>query len=160
MGAGVGADFTGIGVAVPPGVLELGTLATLPGGLPRFLAGWEARLVSSAFLLLFIMPGLGPTGAGGALFFVLSLFSSFSPPDFEVCDVVSSSEELSESELSESELLELLDSILLVRFFTLFVSSGFLTESVAGAALTGGAGAAAGALLGVVVEALPGAFLT
>jgi len=97
----LGADFTVIGVAVP-------------GGRPRFLAGCRALVESSAFLLLFMIPGLEEAGAG----LLLLTFSPFSAPDLEVCEVVSSSEELeelSESELSESELL---DSILLTFFFT------------------------------------------
>lgn len=105
-----------MGVTVP--LLE----ATLPGGLPRFFAGCcEVRVVSSAFLLLFIMPGLEE---GGATPRGLDLLLSLSPPDFEVCEVVSSSEEL--EELSESELdSEELDSILFTFFFTAF-SSCFL----------------------------------
>jgi len=129
-----------MGVAVP--LLE----ATLPGGRPLFLAGCcEVSVVSSAFLLLFIMPGLEDDAAAPRGF---DLLLSLSPPDLEVCDVVSSSEELeelSESELSESEEL---DSILFTFFFTAVSScffAGFSCEVFEGA--------------GVGLD-LPGAFFT
>ena len=99
----------------------------------------------------------------------LDLLLSLSPPDFEVCEVVSSSEELeelSESELSDSELLE---SILLIFFLTccplvLTESSAFLAGGSAGGfpgafftciMLTGGALAWESLESEAVTEAVP-----
>ena len=91
----------------------------VPGGRPRFFGGCWPLLVSSFFLLLFMMTGLAAGFSVLVLFLLVSCPArSVSAPDLEVCEVVSSSdelEELSESELSDSELLE---SILLIFFFT------------------------------------------
>ena len=106
---GPGADLTGIDDTDGP-------LVTLPGGLPLFLAGCKDEL-SSAFRLLFIIPGGPDLGLVLSLSPLVLVDLSLSPPDLDVCDVSSSDELelLSESELSESELL---DSILLTFFLT------------------------------------------
>jgi len=118
---GVGAVFVCIGVAVP--------VVTALGGRPLFLAGGrEALGWSSAFLLFTIIPALAAVVGSDLGLDLASAFLSVSPPDLEVCDAVSSSEELdelSESELSDSELL---DSILLC-FFLDFSSSDFFGGS-------------------------------
>ena len=57
----------------------------IPGGRPLFLAGCTVG-ASSAFLLLFMMPGLDAAADDTDLVLVFSE----SPPDFDVCDVDSS----------------------------------------------------------------------